>query len=63
MKPKYKMKTVVKNMERCVSYGKCDECLYKNDPHCRTALIFDAMYYMKQTLERSSRASRTHENN
>ena len=56
-KPKHKMKTLIKYMEQCYFGAGCTGCPYDEGSiftaKCRTAMMQDALYYLRQTLEKS----------
>ena len=55
-KPKRKMKQVIKWLENCIFVRDCTECPYgENNFQCQEQLRTEALYYLRQTLERSSR--------
>jgi hypothetical protein len=53
-KPSVKMKTVTKQIEHCLEVN-CKGCYLKDQEHCIEFLMMDALWYMKQTLEKSER--------
>ena len=58
MSPKYKMKTVVRYMDSCINGNnqyKCKICPYSAYPMCTDRLMIDGLYYLKMTLEKSTK--------
>ena len=53
-KPSVKMKTVTKQIEHCLEVD-CKGCYLKDQEHCIEYLMMDALWYLKQTLEKSGR--------
>ncbi len=51
-KPSVKMKTVTRQMEHCLEVN-CKGCYLKDNQHCVEFLMSDALWYLKQTLEKS----------
>lgn len=55
-RPKIRMKTVVRLLDRCLHYGDCSGCPYGDaGTGCRGRLAEDALYYLRQTLEKSEK--------
>lgn len=54
IKPDRKMKTVAFRMEKCLQ-NDCAGCWLKEDQHCQDKLMYSALYYMRQTIEKSER--------
>ena len=54
LKPGRKMKTVAVRIERCLQ-NDCAGCWLKDDQFCQDKLMYSALYYLKQTLEKSER--------
>ena len=54
IKPTHKMKTVVKQLDRCIK-NECSGCYLQKESDCMRNLMYDAQYYLKMTLEKSER--------
>lgn len=59
-KPSVKMKTVTKQIEHCLEVD-CKGCYLKDQEHCIEYLMMDALWYLKQTLEKSERRNNVSE--
>ena len=53
-KPKVKMKTVTRQLEKCLEEN-CRSCYLKSEEHCQIYLMQDALYYLRMTLEKSTK--------
>lgn len=53
-KPKVKMKTVTRQLEKCLAEN-CRSCYLKSEEHCQVYLMQDALYYLRMTLEKSKK--------
>ena len=54
-KPKKRMKTVAKQLERCAVENDCYGCWHIKYNDCMARLMADALWYLKAELEKSER--------
>lgn len=52
-KPRVRMKTVVKAMQKCVVEENCSGCYLQKQHKCQEYLMKDALWYLEQQLEKS----------
>lgn len=58
-RPKRKMKQVIKCLENCIFENKCEGCSYgEYNFRCQEQLRTEALWYLKQTLEKSEMRNR-----
>lgn len=54
-KPKHRMKKLIKVIDNCISYNDCRGCGHITYSNCQQMLMKDALYYLRQTLEKSEK--------
>lgn len=54
IKPTHKMKTVVRQLDRCIK-NECAGCYLRAESDCMRCLMYDSLWYLKMTLEKSER--------
>lgn len=59
-KPVHKMKTVVRQLDRCIK-NECSGCYLQKESDCMRSLMYDSLWYLKQTLEKSERRNNVSE--
>ena len=52
-KPEKRMKTVIRQMEKCIYFNDCKSCWLKSEKQCQEKLFSAGLYYLRQALEKS----------
>ena len=53
-KPGRRMKTVAAQLARCIA-NECGGCYLRKESDCMRCLMWDALYYLRMTLEKSTK--------
>ena len=53
-KPGRRMKTVAAQLARCIA-NECSGCYLQKESDCMRCLMYDSLWYLKMTLEKSER--------